>query len=462
LGIGSFGSASLGDSRRSKRLVRVARSFFSGACCGGGGTITSVIPAIHQAKAAYRLLGNASVTHQAVIQPHCQYVRSMLDEPGVTLLIEDSTAIAYPGLKQSTGLGPIGEGFTRGFWLHSTLAARWEPSPDAQGRDLCWPIGLLHQHAWARPPAKKKKRKSNGRGKESNSDRQKRKNRESVRWAAALADLPARSHADSSLIYVADRESDIYEVFQKCQAAGVSFIIRAAYARALAEDELGIDLMSAAGKGPVRGYLDLDLPQHNRTAKMEVRGTKLELRGPARPGGRPENITLGVVHVREIDPPAGVEALEWTLLTDQPIDTLKDCEHVVRIYRCRWMIEELHKGMKTGLGLELSQFSDYRRLSALGGIVSVVAVHLLQMKWSGRIDGEQPLEEEQNHEPMVKLLEKIHPPSGTKTRRWLWTSIARLGGYQARNSDGPPGWLTLWRGWQTLQTLLRGYQLAEP
>jgi hypothetical protein len=56
-----------------------------------------------------------------------------------------------------------------------------------------------------------------------------------------------------------------------------------------------------------------------------------------------------VVRVREIDPPAGEEPLEWTLLTDQSIDTLEDCERVVRIYRCRWMIEELHKGMKTAL-----------------------------------------------------------------------------------------------------------------
>jgi hypothetical protein len=461
LGIGSFGNAALGDRRRSKRLVRVAAAFRSGACCGGGGTITSVIPTTHQAKAAYRLLDNASVTHQAVVQPHCEHVRAQLDEPGVTLLIEDTTAIAYPNLKQSQGLGPIGEGYTRGFWLHNTLAARWEPSLEADVADRCWPLGLVHQHAWARPQRRPARRKSNGRGKESNHRRQQRKKRESMRWAAALATLPPRLNPDASLIYVADRESDIYEVFGKCGAAGVSLVIRAAYARTLADDELGVDLMSAAENAPVRGQLLLDLPQHNRIAKMEVRSVTMELRAPPRPGGRRENITLGVVRVREIDPPPGVEPLEWTLLTDQPIETLKACERVTRIYRCRWMIEELHKAMKTGLGLELSQLSDYRRLSALAGIISVVAVHLLQMKWAARIDGEQPLEEPENREPMVKLLEKIHPPRGGKTRRWLWTSVARLGGYLARKNDGPPGWLTLWRGWQSLQLLLQGYQLAR-
>jgi hypothetical protein len=421
-----------------------------------------VIPATHQAKAAYRLLDSSSLTHPSVIQAHCQHVCSMLDEPGVTLLIEDSTAIAYPKLKQATGLGPIGEDFTRGFWLHTTLAVRWRPSLDAGGSDHCWPIGMVHQHAWARPTLRPARRKSHGRGKEPNHARQKREDRESVRWGAALATLPAGRRDDAPLIYIADRESDIYEVFEKCRAAGVSFIIRAAYARALATDELGVDLMSAAGQAPVRGHLELDLPQHHRTAKLEVRSATVELRGPPRPGGRPPNLTLGVVRVREIDAPAGVEPLEWTLLTDQPIDTLEACERLVRIYRCRWTIEEMHKGMKTGLGLEMSQLSDYRRLSVLAGIVSVVAVHLLQMKWSARIDPEKPLEEEQNQEPTVKMLEKLHPPAGKKTIQWLWTSIARLGGYQARKSDGPPGWLTLWRGWQTLQLLLRGYQLAGP
>jgi len=169
-----------------------------------------------------------------------------------------------------------------------------------------------------------------------------------------------------------------------------------------------------------------------------------------------------VVRVREIDPPAGVEPLEWTLLTDLPVDTLAACERVMRIYRSRWIIEELHKAVKTGLDLEASQLSGYRRLGALAGLISVVAVHLLQMKWSARTTGDLPLEPEMKAEPMVKVLEKIHPPAGQKTMQWLWISIARLGGCQGRKSDGPPGRLTLWRGWQTLQTLLRGCNLAGP
>lgn len=60
---------------------------------------------------------------------------------------------------------------------------------------------------------------------------------------------------------------------------------------------------------------------------------------------------------------------------------------------------------------------------------------------------------------MLKVLKKVHPPKGTATARWFWTSIAQLGGFMNRKGDGDPGWQTLWRGWQTLNHLVRGYEL---
>jgi len=48
----------------------------------------------------------------------------------------------------------------------------------------------------------------------------------------------------------------------------------------------------------------------------------------------------------------------------------------------------------------------------------------------------------------------------TLTSGDFWTEVARMGGYQARRSDGPPGWKTLWKGWLSLQTLVEGVHLA--
>ena len=40
----------------------------------------------------------------------------------------------------------------------------------------------------------------------------------------------------------------------------------------------------------------------------------------------------------------------------------------------------------------------------------------------------------------------------------IW--VARLGGFLARKGDGPPGTITLWRGWKRLSDLTEGWNLA--
>ena len=40
------------------------------------------------------------------------------------------------------------------------------------------------------------------------------------------------------------------------------------------------------------------------------------------------------------------------------------------------------------------------------------------------------------------------------------TLVAKLGGYLARRSDGPPGTITMWRGWKRLADMTEGWNLA--
>ena len=434
----------------------MAAAFAQGGGGQAGGTITSVIRARHQAKAAYRLLDRVEVTHAAVLGGHTQAVLQATEAAGDYLLIEDSTTVAYPGRPATRGLGPIGEGFTRGLWVHSTLVVKrdW-----AQGQSEL--LGLLGQRVWARPEDRPRGRPpSNGRGKESNHARQLREDRESQRWMAHL-EAAGGALEGTTWTYVADRESDIYELFQSAAVYGWSYVIRATHRRALAGAGAGTDLFAAAAAGARRGHVQVELPRQQRTARLEVRSTTLELRGPSRPGGRLANHTLNVVWAREVDPPPGQEAVQWVLLTDLPVDTLKKCQRVLAIYAQRWLIEEWHKALKTGLRVEASQLSDARRLGALIGILSVVAGFLVQHKLAARTAPQAPLDPAQTDPILATVLRKVDPPAGRPTRRWFWLAIAKLGGFQARPSDGDPGWLTLWRGWQALMLLVRGYELAD-
>ena len=43
----------------------------------------------------------------------------------------------------------------------------------------------------------------------------------------------------------------------------------------------------------------------------------------------------------------------------------------------------------------------------------------------------------------------------------FWRGVAQLGGFLGRKGDGEPGWQSLWRGWQELQLLLQGVELAQ-
>src|SRR5205823_4195095 len=130
---------------------------------------------------------------------------------------------------------------------------------------------------------------------------------------------------------------------------GWNYVIRASHRRALAGTWAGQDLFAAAAQGKVLGRVQVELPRERRTATLEVRSSKLELRGPPRPGGRLENHEGNVVWAQEVDPPAGQQAVHWVLLTDLPVGSLEQCLKVLAIYACRWLIEEWHKALKTGL-----------------------------------------------------------------------------------------------------------------
>ncbi|MHA3770807.1 hypothetical protein ACXR0O_04635 [Verrucomicrobiota bacterium sgz303538] len=113
-------------------------------------------------------------------------------------------------------------------------------------------VGLFDQRLWKRPdpkPASKRtKKKDSWRGKTTRS-------RESDRWIEVLEKMNPPSEAQ--WIYVADRESDIYECLQTAQQSGVDFVIRAARERKLEEQES--DLFEAVAKAPLLGTSKLRL-----------------------------------------------------------------------------------------------------------------------------------------------------------------------------------------------------------
>lgn len=57
---------------------------------------------------------------------------------------------------------------------------------------------------------------------------------------------------------------------------------------------------------------------------------------------------MNFVEVREIDPPQGEQPVLWRLVTTEPIDTIEQIAAVIDSYRCRWIIDDFFKALKTG------------------------------------------------------------------------------------------------------------------
>jgi hypothetical protein len=440
-----FGFAQLGDQRRTQRLVKIATNLAGTPA----GTLPQAFADWAELKAAYRFFKPSGVYFEPIVQPHLERTQQACREPGEYLIIEDSTDLDYSPHSGVSGLGVIGDGAGRGFEIHTALAVRVEAWTLEQ-RPEGTVVGLFGQHCRRPKPAPKG---------ESRRERLQRP-RKSQWWAwvfkGAGGPPPGRQW-----IYIADAESDFYEPIATCQQHGVDFVIRACQKRRL---EDGSKLPEVLAQAPVLGQMTVELRsrrgQPARTAIVQLRSVvKVDLDGPWRPGGWQAPLRdVWALEVREVDVPEGVaEPLHWILLTSLPCASWVQAQRVVGRYTARWWVEEYHKALKTGAGVEDSPLETADRLEALIAVLAVVAVRLLSTKFLARSRPDSTeVAESFGPEMLAILAKKLGQPKGGWSNRNVIVATARLGGFIGRKSDGMPGWQTIWRGWQRLMWMCEG------
>lgn len=442
-----FGDCELGDRRRTKRLIAVAEQVANHPAA----SFPQQMESWGDLKAAYRLFDGDDVTFDAIARPHWQQTRSV--EPGRYLVLGDTTEIDFGYRRDIEGLADIGNGSHRGFLLHNALMV------DAESQSL---IGVAGQTIRYRKPRPKKE----------NASQRFARDRESRVWGDVIDQVGPPAEG-VELVHVFDRGADDFEVFCHLLENGDQWVVRA---RAKHRN-----IVTPSGHTtPLNKYLstlsvadtyELNLrarpQQAARSAKLEVCFGALRLpvprhRSPYVKEFDPEPIPMMVVWVREVKAPRGVKPIEWILYTSLPVNTFEDAWQVVEYYECRWLIEEYHKALKTGCSVQQRLLQSADRLEAMVGLMSVVAVRLLQLKSVARNDPDQPA---RNVVPTLWLqmlkaarkgLRRVHD----LTVHQFYRELAKLGGFLGRRSDGDPGWITIWRGWEKLNTLVRGAQLA--
>lgn len=444
-----FEGARLGDERRQRRLVSLANQMAKHP----GGTLPDKLSTPADLKALYRLMGSDAVTHEEVLRPHIARTLERMDaHEGVVLNLHDTTELDYSGLKSlKDALGQIGNGGGRGYKCHNSLAV------SAESREA---LGLTNQILFRRPHVPQGEPKS---------VRRQRSTRESRLWKQGCAALPA-APAGRRWVDVADRGADTTEFLDFEVEQGKQFLIRSQHNRWVLECHDGdtdrIKLHDWLRTLPEAGQRTVDIQARGgrpaRKAAVGVAWAPVRVLAPRQSRGDERGTPLAMWALRawELDPPANVkEPLEWMLLTNVPVQTFEDADERVDWYACRWVIEEYHKAMKTGCGIETMEFTATDRLQPAIAMLSVLAVFLLTLRDSSR----RPDAEEQSASAWVpaeymKVLGawRYQDPDHEFSVYDFYFALARLGGHQNRKHDHPPGWLVLWRGWTQLLAMVEG------
>jgi Transposase DNA-binding/Transposase Tn5 dimerisation domain len=444
-----FSTAQLGDRRRTERLVRLALQIARDP----GSSLPRQTATWGDLKAAYRLLDRPEATFEAIAAPHWQLTAAQAQR-GRVLILDDTTEIDYGSKRQAKGLGPVGRGTGRGFLIHSGLMVT--PTDE-------WIVGLAGQVLFHRQPVPKG---------ETLTQKQQRQ-RESVVWGRLIEQI-GPPPASARWVHVMDRGADDFEVFCRAQRIGTDWIGRVKSRNRRVLDAAGRQgpLSEVMARASVAGGYTLTLrarpQQPARRARIEVAFAPVTTLIPRHMAESlksltPQPIPQWVVWAREVAPPPTVkEPIDWVLLTSLPVRDLEGAMEVIGYYEKSWLIEEWHKALKTGCQVERRQLHTSEGLEALSGVLSVVAVRLLQMKEVGRRD---PQRAARDLVP-TRYLELVHRARRGRGRPEDWTirefmrGLAGLGGFLGRKCDGEPGWITIWQGWDALNWMLQGAQLA--
>lgn len=446
-----FGTVDLGHRRRTRRLV----SLVDELCRHPGGTLPDKLSHPPDLRAFYRLMNRPEATHAVLLRSHADQTRRDIAAlaSGVVLNLHDATELDFTSKTTlHDDLGQIGQGTHRGYICHNSLAVR---------ADTGETLGLLSQilHHRADAPAK-----------ETIKQKRQRDSRESRLWvqgAAACGPAPP----GVCCVDVSDSLSDTYEYLSYEVTQQRAFVLRAKENRKLdqplQEQHYVLDGVRQLPAVAARPLTVLASPHRaGRTTTVQLAFAPVRLAPPGKKLGEyaVQPLDLWVVRVWEPQTPAGEEPLEWILLTNVPVPDTAAAWQRVDWYERRSIIEEYHKGMKTGCGIERLQFTAIKRLEPAIALLSVVATTLLRLRDAGRaVDGDRRLATEVVAAEYVEVLanhygKRLGPQP---TIRQFYMHVARLGGHQNRKCDGFPGWLTLWRGWMKLQSMVDGYRAAQ-
>lgn len=442
----NFGQCQLGNTLRNNRLKIVAANMLEAP----SESLPTQNADWSDLRAAYNLFDRPESTIENIAGVHWGNTRATSCKH--VLLISDTTDINHNDHKATTGLGMLGNGQGSGFQLHSCLMV------DSQNKSI---LGVAGAKFYYRQHVRKK---------ETRAERLDR-DRESLLWGNVV-DLVGQQPEQSTWIHIFDRGGDNFEALCHIVQKDCGWVIRAAQLqrKIITADGQQLPLREAMASAKHLGTYELQLRKRPdseaRLATINVSSLTIKMPRPSVSSSFVKNcgieeIETHVLIVEEVNAPKG-KSIKWILLTSLPVNTLKQAWQVIEYYENRWLIEEYHKCLKTGCGVEEHALRTADRLEAVTAITSVVATRILSLKMDARNAPDTPANK---RVPTLWLtaLKALRPKLANKslTVYDFFREVAKLGGFLGRKSDGEPGWQTVWRGFNKLLPIVRGMELAQ-
>jgi Transposase DDE domain len=300
--------------------------------------------------------------------------------------------------------------------------------------------------------------------------------KESRRWLdGAQAAFALKTAGAICVTVVADREGDIYEDFA-LRPQGTELVIRAGQDRRLCD---GTRLFGCLAAIPEAGRMMIDLAgapgRKARAAVIALRFREVEIASPQSrkcPRERKAlapSVPLTLVEAREINPPEGSPDISWRLLTSHRVTDLADARRIVGFYRCRWIIEEVFRTLKTkGFDVErLRQAQGPFEKLVLASLIAAVTVLQLVHERDGAkqrpasdafdLDDIPALEAVcQSLEGRTMRQKNPHPRASLAYAAWV---LARLGGWTGYY--GKPGPIVMLQGLVQFHAIKHGWELKN-
>lgn len=439
----------LSDKRLEARAKKIVRNFSSNP----SGSIPEFSDGWSESKCTYDFLNNDGVDASAIVSAQREATLERMSEYPFVLALQDTTEINLTHFPKTEGMGPISSGQSRGFLTHTTLAVTPEGVP----------LGVLAQENWVRD--------ADEIGKSASRRERPIEEKESNKWLKALSESTVDLPAETQVLMVSDRESDVLEYFLHPRPRQVELLARSAQNRCIDNSELL--LWQSVRQSPVQGVVTVDVERKGeqlaRTATCHIRYKLVTIRPPKnRPASLPKlrKMTLSALLLEEVAVPEGVTPLSWALLTTLPIATFEAACQIIEYYTQRWIIERFHFVLKSGCAIEERRLGHVTAIQRFLALANIVAWRLLWLTYLGRVESDLPCTVALHDFEWKALFCFLHktqlppetPPSLQQATRW----IAQLGGFLARAADGNPGVKVLWKGWRRLNDLAQAWLIFNP